>query len=297
MSSTIEIQKTCEWCHSVFIARKCSTKYCCKRCAERAYKDGKRKEHVEREQRKAKMPKKVDESPFITPAQCADLIGVCRASIYNYLAENAIPCFQFKGKTLIRRESLNALFDGSHKYEAKLEKIREKEPITEFYTTKEILVKFNISNSWLFKATQDKNIPKIVQRGKTLWSKKHIDLLFAKKEPQADITEWHTTTEIQEKFGMTLSAIYCIVSRERVPKKKENNQTFYSKIHFDKAKGIEVDDGPLYYTYQEAMEKYNMTRDQIHHYLKAYDITRVKKGKFTYFSRKEFDNLMAPPSI
>lgn len=76
MSSTIEIQKTCEWCHSVFIARKCSTKYCCKRCAERAYKDGKRKEHVEREQRKAKMPKKVDESPFITPAQCADLIGV-----------------------------------------------------------------------------------------------------------------------------------------------------------------------------------------------------------------------------
>ena len=154
MSSTIEITKTCEWCGSTFTARKCTTRYCCKRCAEHAYKDAKRKEHVEREQAKASSPQMSDDKRlFITPAQCARLLGVCRASIYNYLAANSIPCFQFKGKTLISRESLNALFDGSHLYQ--LRPAKEKQPITEFYTTKEVLEKFGISNSWLFKAAKE----------------------------------------------------------------------------------------------------------------------------------------------
>ncbi len=76
MSSTIEITKTCEWCHSVFTARKCTTRYCSKRCAEHAYKDAKRKEHVAKEQAKANIPQNLDKSPFISPGQCARLLGV-----------------------------------------------------------------------------------------------------------------------------------------------------------------------------------------------------------------------------
>lgn len=98
MSSTIEITKTCEWCGNKFIARKCTTRYCSKRCAEHAYKDAKRKEHVAKEQTKASQPKNVEESPFMTPNQCALLLGVSRRSIYNYLASNSIPCFQFRGR-------------------------------------------------------------------------------------------------------------------------------------------------------------------------------------------------------
>lgn len=91
---------------------------------------------------------------------------MCRASIYNYLTANSIPCFQIKGKTLISRESLDALFNGSHLYLHRPTK--EKQPITEFYTTKEVLEKFSISNSWLFKAAKENNFPKITQRGENL---------------------------------------------------------------------------------------------------------------------------------
>ena len=101
MSSTIEITKTCEWYGSTFTARKCTTRYCCKRCAEHAYKDAKRKEHVEREQTKALSPHLIDDKRlFITPAQCARLLGVCRASIYNYLAANSIPVSSSRAKLL-----------------------------------------------------------------------------------------------------------------------------------------------------------------------------------------------------
>lgn len=77
MSSTIEITKTCEWCGCTFTARKCTTRYCLKRCAEHAYKDAKRKEHVEREQAKASSPRISDDKRmFITPTQCARLLGL-----------------------------------------------------------------------------------------------------------------------------------------------------------------------------------------------------------------------------
>lgn len=294
MSSTIEITKTCEWCGNTFIARKCTTRYCSKRCAEHAYKDAKRKEHVAKEQSKANDPKVIESSPFLSPAQCARLLGVSRRSIYNYLAANTIPCFQFKGKTLISRESLNALFDGSHIYQ--LRPAKEKQPITEFYTTKEVLEKFGISNSWLFKAAKENNFPKITQRGKTLWSKPHIDRFFAKSATKEDIAEWYTAAEIQERYGMTLSAIYNLVSKENIPKKKVGCEARYSKWHFDKAKGVAVDE-PDSYTMQEAMAKYGMTRDQLYHYIKTYGISKVKVGRIIKISKQELDNMFAPPKI
>lgn len=296
MSSTIEITKTCEWCGNTFTARKCSTRFCCKRCAEHAYKDAKRKEHVMREEAKAASSQMSDDKRnFITPTQCAKILGICRASVYNYLAANSIPCFQFKGKTLISRESLNTLFDGSHLYQ--LRPAKEKQPITEFYTTKEVLEKFGISNSWLFKAAKENNFPKTIQRGKTLWSKQHIDRFFAKSAPKEDISEWYTVAEIQERYGMTLSAIYNLVSKERIPKMKIGCEARYSKRHFDIAKGTALPEKPEYYSMQEAMEKFGMTRDQLYHYVRTYNIPRVKRGKYTYISKQELDNLFAPPKI
>lgn len=49
MSSTIDINKICEWCGNEFIAHKCSTRYCSKRCSEHAYKSLRRDAHVKKE--------------------------------------------------------------------------------------------------------------------------------------------------------------------------------------------------------------------------------------------------------
>lgn len=295
MSSTIEITKTCEWCGNTFIARKCTTRYCSKRCAEHAYKDAKRKEHVAREQTKADSPKGVEISPFISPNQCARLLGISRRSVYNYLAANSIPCFQFKGKTLISRDSLNSLFDGSHLYQLKPKKTQQ--PITEFYTSKEVQEKFGVSNSGMYKIAEREGWPKTQSRGKTLWSRIHVDKYFAGQNPQEEIAEWYTVADIQASYGMTLSAIYTLVSKEGIPKKKQGNFVMYSKYHFDLAKGATTPKEPEYYTYPEAMAKYGLTRDQLHHYLKYHNITRVKKGKYTHILRSELDSLLGSPEI
>lgn len=159
-----------------------------------------------------------------------------------------------------------------------------------------MLEKFGISNSWLFKAAKENNFPKITQRGKTLWSKPHIDRFFAKSAPKEEINEWYTAAEIQERYGMSLSAIYNLVSKERIPKMKIGCEARYSKWHFDKAKGVAVNE-PEYYTIPEAIEKYNMTRDQIYHYVKTYGISKIKVGRIVKISKQELDNLFSPPKI
>ena len=298
MSSTIEITKICEQCGKQFIARKCSTRFCSKRCAEHAYKAAKRAEHVNKEQAKANSQVNSDirSLEYLTPRQCARLLNVARVTIYRYLESNSIPCYQFKGKTRIRRADIEKLFDQNQEYIKRPQK--ETNPITEFYSTREIMEKFNISNSWLFKIAQKRNIPKTTHRGKTLWSKKHCDEIFGKIDHEIEeITEWYSASDVCAKFNMSLSQVYNLVNREHIPKKKVGNITSYSKKHIDIAKGVREPEEPEWYSLAEAKEKYGMTRDQLYHYAKTYGITKKKVGKYTYLSRKELDNLFAPPQI
>ena len=147
-------------------------------------------------------------------------------------------------------------------------------PITDFYTTAEVKEKFNVAESWIFAIAKKNNIPRTFNRGKTYWSKKHIDAYFAKKAPNPDITEWYSTQE-----------------------KKEGIMVYYSKKHVDIAKGVAAPEEPKYYTVPEAMEKFNLTRDQLYHYAKYHNIPKVKKGKYTLISKVELDKLLAAPKI
>lgn len=300
MSSNIQFSKVCEHCGGAFIARKCSTRFCSHSCAHLAYKARKREAHVEQNQAKFDSSIKADvqDKDFLSPAQCAKLLGVCRRTVYNYLGSNQVPCFQFKGKTRIRRSDIDKLFDESNGYIKRL--VKEREEITEFYTTQEVLAKFSISNTWLFKMAKDKNIPKTIHLGKTMWSKSHCDKIFGKGKidgGEQEITQWYSAAEMCEKFGMTTSQVYNLVNRHNIPKKKEGNTTSYSKKHVDIAKGIDTPDETRWYSYAEAMERYQLSHDQVGHYIRWYKLKTRKSGKYAYFDADAFDKLLAPPKI
>ncbi len=178
-----------------------------------------------------------------------------------------------------------------------MNKLKYVTKIIEFYTTAEVKEKYNVVDSWIFVVAKKHNIPRTFNRGKTYWSKKHIDNYFAKKAASPEIAEWYTVQEIQDKFDMTLAAIYTLASKNAIPKKKEGIMVWYSKKHFDIAKGVAQPKEPQYYTVAEAMEKFNLTRDQLYHYAKYHNIPRVKVGKYTKISRPELDKLLGDPKI
>lgn len=298
MASNIDIQKKCEWCGKLFIAHKTSTRCCSHRCANLAYKERTRQKRVSEFQTMVNQQiEKEDciDKDFFTPSEAAKYIGISRATFYRYLETNLIKSVQLKRKTIIRKKDIEALFDNASPYKKHLP--RNKQSITDFYTTAEIKEKFGVKESWIYEIAKEHNIPRTFNRGRTYWSKKHIDSYFAKKAPDASITEWYSVAELQEKFGMTLSAIYTFVYKNVIPKRKEGKMVYYSKKHFDIAKGIATPEEPQYYTIPEAMEKYNLTRDQLYHYVKYHNITRIKVGKYTKILRSELDKFFEPPKI
>ena len=298
MASNIDIQKKCEWCGKLFIAHKTSTRCCSHRCANLAYKERTRQKRVIEFQTMVNQQiEKEDciDKDFFTPSEAAKYIGISRATFYRYLETNLIKSVQLKRKTIIRKRDIEALFDNASPYKKHLP--RSKQSITDFYTTAEIKEKFGVKESWIYEIAKEHNIPRTFNRGRTYWSKKHIDSYFAKKAPDASITEWYSVAELQEKFGMTLSAIYTFVYKNVIPKRKEGKMVYYSKKHFDIAKGIATPEEPQYYTIPEAMEKYNLTRDQLYHYVKYHNITRIKVGKYTKILSSELDKFFEPPKI
>lgn len=301
MSSNIDIKKKCKWCEQAFTAHKMSTSYCSHRCASLAYKERVRQERIISYQKELSLKeqneatKDLEHREFFNPIEATKLLGISRATIYRYLADETIKAVQFKGKTLIRRKDIDTLFENTTAYNKRLPK--EKVPITEFYTTVEVKEKYNVVDSWIFVVAKKHNIPRTFNRGKTYWSKKHIDNYFSKKAANPEITEWYTVQEIQEKFDMTLASIYTLASKNAIPKKKEGIMISYSKKHFDIAKGVAQPDEPQYYTVAEAMAKFNLTRDQLYHYAKYHNIPRVKVGKYVKISRPELDRLLGGPKI
>ncbi len=314
-TNILQITKRCERCGKLSTVFTAYTRFCSKQCTNYAYKDKLRQAKIEAYKEmdedskptrggdnfdsdgnqgsaKSRPESVISSKEFLTPTEAARLLGLSRSTVYRYLASNALRCAQFKGKTLIRRRDIDSLFDPPHDYQKRQEK--ERAPITEFYTTAEIVAKYNVSTGHIFNIAKTENIPKVFSRGRNLWSKKHIDKYFARRAPDEEITEWYSVRDIQKKFGMTPSAIYSFVYTLAIPKKKVRREVFYSKKHFDIAKGIARCETKQYYTVQEATEKYHITRDQLYHYVKRYSIPKQQKGRYVKISRKELDALFAP---
>ena len=300
-TSSIRITKICQWCGVEFEAQKVSTKYCSHRCANLAYKQAvrdKRVKQAEAETLSVKLEKPIENvknKEYLSFSQAGKLLGVSRQAVYNMVKAGNLKASKISSRlSFIKRTDIEAMLE-SKPYKTLHPK--DTIPITDFYTTAEIKEKYNIQESWLYKIAKEHNIPRTFNRGKTYWSKKHIDSYFAKKAPDTSITEWYSVAELQEKFGMTLSAIYTFVYKNVIPKRKEGKMVYYSKKHFDIAKGLSVPEEPKYYTIPEAMEKFNLTRDQLYHYVAYHNITRIKVGKYTKIVRAELDKFFEPPKI
>ena len=300
-TSSIRIKKICQWCGAEFEAQKVSTKYCSHRCANLAYKQATREKRVKQVEAethiiKSEKPKEnVKDKEYLSIAQASVLLGLSLQAVYKMIYAGHLAAYKLSSRlSFVKRVDIDEMLNVN----PYVKKNRSKgEDITEFYTTAEIKEQYGVKESWLYKIAKEHNIPRTFNRGKTYWSKKHIDSYFAKKAPNPDITEWYSVAEIQEKFGMTLSAIYSFVSKNVIPKKKVGITVCYSKKHFDIAKGVAEPEKPQYYTIPEAMEKFNLTRDQLYHYVKYHNITRIKVGKYTKISKPELDEFLAPPQI
>ena len=299
MSSNIRIERICEWCGKQFTAQTTVTRFCSKRCSEHAYKERLRQKKISLSNQETAHNSREKESrnkEFLTPSETARYLGVGRTYIYDCINRGKIKVTRIGRKTLISKADIQAMFDFlTPKESTSTEPAGKKsKSLADFYTRADIREKYGVKDSWIYKVVAENNVPKTIIRGKAYFSKSHIDRLFSARKENPEITEWYSVEDIQSKYGMTLSAIYCLVSKVGIPKRKEGSKVYYSKYHFDVAKGAKSAEDVEFISVAEAMEKYSLTRDQLYHYVKTYKITKLKSGKYVKLNAKELEALFNP---
>ncbi|MFR9524325.1 MAG: helix-turn-helix domain-containing protein [Rikenellaceae bacterium] len=290
------IIKVCEFCGKDFEAQKVTTQYCSHRCSSLAYKERKRNEKKEIAQREAMIKSRVLQSNgvkdciYLSVADAAQKLGVSRQTVYNLINSGALRATRLTDRLcFITMKDIDEMILSNRIGEYRAHPPKDPIPITDLYTIAEIKEKYKVKESWIFKVIKDNDIPKILHKGKTHVSRKHIDEYFSDHNPDPSIKVWVTSSQLQLEYGMTLQNIYGFVHDNAVPRKKEGALTYYSKEHFDRAKRGEEPAEPEYYTMVEAMEAHGMTRDALYHHVKRHNIPKIKVGKYTKISKRELD--------
>ena len=91
---------------------------------------------------------------------------------------------------------------------------------------------------------------------------------------------------------MRTESISDFLREHKIPKMKKNNITYISKVHWDEARGLNVEKD-LYYTMAEITDKYGLSRNHLYCVFKEHKVPRIKRGKFVYFIREDVDNILA----
>ena len=261
----MEVKRICQWCGKPFIAQKTTTNYCSPQCSKRGYKHRMKERRMEliQSQELLEVKKMLENQEYFTFSQAAKLMGVSRQYIYKLVKEDKLRASRISSRmSFIRRADIELLLK-SKPYERVMSKVEF--DIAEYYTAEEIAQKYKVNTKWVWTYTREYNVPKVKIRQFNYYSKKH---------------------------GMSPVAIRSHVYRNNIPSKKEHGQIFYSKLHFDLSKQTAEDNASEYYTVQEVMKKYNLTRDSVYGILQFHEIKREKKGRFVRFLKVEFDHVM-----
>ena len=105
------------------------------------------------------------------------------------------------------------------------------------------------------------------------------------------ITEFYTTAEIKEKFGVSESWVFKIGKEKNIPKILHHGKTYWSKQHVEKhfSKHIENNAIVEWYSVQEMMEKFNMTTSAVYCFVSKFGIPKKKVKSSVFYSKQHVD--------
>jgi len=111
------------------------------------------------------------------------------------------------------------------------------------------------------------------------------------KPERKPITEFYTTTEIKEKFGVSESWVFKIGKEKNIPKILHHGKTYWSKQHVEKHFDKHIENNAIveWYSVQDMMEKFNMTTSAVYCFVSKYGIPKKKVKSSVFYSKQHVD--------
>lgn len=302
-------QRKCEKCGKVFAIRSGNQRYCCEACAEQAKQNRKKRRNDFINAIEPLID--LQNQEYLSFSKAALLMGCTRQYIYKLVGQGRLRASRLSSRmSLIRRADIESLLVASP-YERVLPvvrpvknnpnstKIKTPEPDNgpmEYYTGEEVMENFKIGQGWLYTCTKRYRIRTCRITGRIYYSKPDIDAHFGVEVDISGITEWLTTAEVEEQFGMKASAIRAYAYRHHIPTKKEYGTAYYSKSHIEELRRPDLMADDRYVTVEEVAGKYGLSKANLHYIVKVKGIGKVKVGVRNLLVREDVERVMAERS-
>ena len=312
--------KKCAFCGRTFTSNSGMQKYCCVRCADEAKKAKKKRQQ---DLLNAVEPVlEIQRQEYLTFSKAAILMGCSRQYIYKLVAQGRLRASRISSRmAFIRKADIERMLEEnpynrvipgtrpkratsiSQKESVKDSKICVSTPedgvlnggekILSYISGEEVLSTYKVKHSWLYTTAKRNQIPMCRIAGKNYYSKSHVEECLGLTVDTSTITEWLTTDEVFEEFGMKPTAIRAYAYRHSIPTKKEYGITYYSKTHIAELRQMDMVADERYCTVEYVSEKYGLSKANIHHITKVHGIEKRKVGVRNLLLRADVERAMA----
>ena len=311
--------RKCAFCGKAFMPNSGMQKYCCVRCADEAKKAKKKRQQ---DLLNAVEPVlEIQRQEYLTFSKAAILMGCSRQYIYKLVAQGRLRASRISSRmAFIRRADIErmlednpynrvilgtcpkrAVFTGQRKSgkaskaivpAAENKLLSEGEKILSYISGEEVLSTYKVKQSWLYTTAKRNQIPMCRIAGRNYYSKSHVEECLGLTVDTSTITEWLTTDEVFEEFGMKATAIRAYAYRHSIPTKKKYGITYYSKTHLAELRQMDMMTDERYCTVESVSEKYGLSKANIHHIVKVHGVEKRKVGVRNLLLRADVERVM-----
>lgn len=250
---------------------------------------------------------------YLTFSKAAVLMGCTRQYVYKLVANGKLKASRLSSRmAFVRKSDIERMFEAnpykrvipccktSDKPSAK-KKPKEQAPtggkeeseVLDYYSGEEVMALYKVKRSWLYTSAKRNQIPMCRIAGKNYYSKRHVEDCLGLTVDTSTITEWLTTNEVFEEFGMKPTAIRAYAYRHHIPTKKEYGITYYSKTHIAELRQMDMLADERYCTVDDVSEKYGLSKANIHHIAKVHGIEKIKVGVKNLLLIADVERVMA----
>ena len=323
---SISMKKTriCAHCGKEFLARRGMQKYCCEECKNHANdaRKNKRRSFLTAVEPLIDLGK----LEYLTFAKAALLMGCSRQYIYKIVREGKLPASRLSSRmSLIRKTDIEKMLEGNPYHRVlptdlpRIPRIGKKkkdenasfsssslpsdatpdtstptkEPESlDYITGEEVMNTYKVKKTWLYTTAKNNGIPICRIAGKTYYSREHVDKILGISDEIRNISEWVTTEEATQLYGLCPQSLRSAAYRKNIPTKREYGHVCYSKSHLDDWLQPELKTDDRYFSTSEAAEKYGLTMNIVQKLVKSRHLSTVRVGKVNMLLKEEFEKVM-----
>ncbi|MCD8305231.1 MAG: helix-turn-helix domain-containing protein [Prevotella sp.] len=277
-------------------------KYCSVQCADKAKSERKKRQ---REFFNAVWPViDIQRQEYLTFSKAAVLMGCSRQYIYKLVAQGKLRASRLSNRmALIRRADIEKMLEDNpynkvlfgsrpRKVIKTANKDKETEEPLTYISGAEVMSVYKVKQSWLYASAKRYQIPMCRIAGKNYYSKQHIEDCLGLSEEVAHITDWLSTKEVFDVFGMAPTAIRAYAYRHSIPTKREFGVTYYSQSHIAELRRTDLLTDERYCTIEDVAARYGLTKANAQHIVKVNNVTKRKVGVRNLLLKADIERVM-----